>query len=225
MQSRSENRCWSRIKMNIHRALADIANIRAQLDRTEAYRGFRSTAVGVSVVFLVAGACVEKIWISDPAFQIDRFLAVWLCVAVASAIVAMIEMVVRTRLSENELVTKMHWSLARQIAPSMVVGFVLTMLIAGHAVENEQSAGLMWTLPGVWSMIYGLGLFSCHKHLPIQALGVGAYFLAAGSLVLAYGWATRELAAWQMLVTFGVGQSWLAAVLFWNLERRRGETE
>jgi hypothetical protein len=211
--------------MNIHRALADIAEIRAQLDRTESYRGFRSTAVGVSVILLLAGACAELIWVANPATEVDRFLAIWLCVAVASAVVAGIEMVIRTRVSQNELVTKMHWSLVRQIAPSLVVGFVLTLLIAGHALEQNESSGLMWALPGVWSMIYGLGLFSCYKHLPAQSLGVASFFLVVGVLVLAVGWSTREVAAWQMLVSFGIGQSWLAIVLFYNLERRRDETK
>ena len=102
---------------------------------------------------------------------------------------------------------------------------VLTLLVAGHALEQDESVGLMWALPGIWSLVYGLGLFSCHKHLPAQTLGVAAYFMAAGALVLAVGWATREIESWQMLVTFGVGQSWLAVALFWNLERRRGQTE
>lgn len=210
--------------MNIHRALSDIADIRAQLDRTETYRGFRSAAVGISVGLLFAGAWVEKIWMVEPSAEIDRYLAVWFCVAVASGVLAFIEMLVRARVSENELVAKMHWSLARQIAPSMLVGFVLTLLIAAHALEQpSESNGLMWALPGVWSMIYGLGLFSCHKHLPAQALGVAVYFLAAGMMILAYNWSTRELEGWQMIASFGVGQAFLAIVLFWNLERRHGE--
>ena len=211
--------------MNIHRALADIAEIRAQLDRTETYRGFRSTAVGISVIFLLTGACVETVLGVSPTVEVDRFLAIWICVAIASAVVAVSEMVIRSRVSENELVTKLHWSLILQIVPSFVVGLVLTLLVAGHALEQDESVGLMWALPGIWSLVYGLGLFSCHKHLPAQTLGVAAYFMAAGALVLAVGWATREIESWQMLVTFGVGQSWLAVALFWNLERRRGQTE
>jgi hypothetical protein len=212
--------------MNIHRALSDIADIRAQLDRTETYRGFRSGAVGISVGLLFVGAWAEKTWVTDASVDVDRYLTVWFCVAVASAVLALVEMLIRARISKNELVAKMHWSLARQIAPSLLVGFVLTLLIAAHTLEQpEGSNDLMWALPGVWSMIYGLGLFSCHKHLPSQALGVAVCFLFAGILILAYNWSTRELAGWQMIVSFGLGQSYLAIVLFWNLERRRGATK
>lgn len=210
--------------MNIHRALSDIAEIRAQLDRTESYRGFRSVAVAVSVGFLCAGAWVERVWVSDPAQTVDRYLAIWLAVAIASASLAVAEMLIRARISNNAMVAKMHWSLARQIAPAMLVGFVLTLLIAAHSLELADPAiGLMWSLPGIWSMIYGLGLFSCRKQLPPQTLGVAGYFLAAGMLLLAYGWLNRELAGWQMIASFGIGQALLAFVLFWNLERRHDE--
>ncbi len=217
--------CPSKI-MNIHRALSDIAEIRAQLDRTETYRGFRSLAVGVSVALLLVGAWLEQAWVADPIVSVDRYLTVWFCVAIASATLALVEMSIRARVSENELVGKMHWSLARQISPSLLVGFVLTLVIVAHAREQPTaSAGLMWSLPGVWSMIYGLGLFSCHKHLPSQTLGVAVYFLFAGILLLAHNWSTRELAGWQMIASFGVGQTCLAIVLFWNLERRRHAPE
>jgi hypothetical protein len=212
--------------MNIHRALSDIAEIRSQLDRTETYRGFRSAAVGISALLVLIGAWVEKIWVAQPNVEVDRYLGVWFCVAVASAVIAFIEMLVRARISGNKLVAKMHWSLATQIAPSFVVGFVLTLLIAMHALEqSSETTGLMWALPGLWSMVYGLGLFACHRHLPRQAIGVAVYFLGAGVVILAYNWMTRELANWQMVALFGVGQAFLAVVLFWNLEKRRGETE
>lgn len=210
--------------LNLHRALSDIAEIRAQLDKTETYRGFRSSAVGVSVILLLAGAFIQKAWVADSVLEIDRFLLVWFCVAITSLGTAVAEMLIRARVSESQLVTKMHWSLVRQIAPSLAVGFALTILISAHALDQPAEAGMMWALPGVWSMIYGLGLFTCRKHLPEQTLGVAIYFLVVGGLTLAYAWSTRELTGWQMVVSFGVGQALLAIVLFWNLERRR-ETE
>lgn len=215
--------------MNIHQALSDIAEIRAQLDRTETYRGFRSTAVGVSVLVLAAGAWAESCWVHDWASQIDRYLTIWFCVAIVSAAIAGIEMLIRSRISGNRLVGKMHWSLASHIAPSFLVGFVLTLVIAMHTHEvnamaegQVTSAGLVWALPGLWSMIYSLGLFNCRRDLPTQAIGVAVYFLFAGVILLGYNWLTRDLGGWQMLASFGVGQAFLGGVLFWNLERRRG---
>ena len=215
--------------MNIHRALSDIAEIRAQLDRTETYRGFRSSAVGFSVVVLAIGAWAQSRWVTDWASQADVYLMIWLAVAVLSAATAGVEMLIRSRVSGNRLVGKMHWSLASHIAPSFLVGFVVTLLIGAHAIEVVAEAGgqqakssLVWALPGLWSMIYSLGLFNCRRDLPAQALGVAIYFLLAGVILLGCNWLTRDLGGWQMLASFGVGQAFLGAVLFWNLERRRG---
>jgi len=218
-------------KMNIHRALSDIAEIRAQLDRTETYRGFRSSAVGFSVVVLAIGAWVESRWAGDYAVQADVYLTIWLCVAAVSAAMAGIEMLIRSRVSGNRLVGKMHWSLASHIAPSFLVGFIVTLLIGAHAHAHEVIAethgqqiksDLVWALPGLWSMIYSLGLFNCRRDLPSQALGVAIYFLLAGVILIGCNWSTRDLGGWQMLASFGIGQAFLGTVLFWNLERRRG---
>ena len=215
-------------KMNLHRALSDIAEIRAQLDRTETYRGFRSATVGVSVVFLVIGAWVQSWWITKIEVQIDRYLTIWFWVAFLSAACVVIEMLIRSRISGNRLVAKMHWSLLRHITPCLLVGIVLTFLIEQNYRETlivdgpPSTGGLIWALPGLWSMIYSLGLLHCRRDLPVQTLGVAFYFLMSGLMLLVRNWEAREVDGMHMLATFGVGQTLLAIVLFWNLERRRG---
>ncbi|MFK7769560.1 MAG: hypothetical protein AB8B55_20275 [Mariniblastus sp.] len=225
--------------MNIHRALSDIADIRAQLDRTEAYQGFRSTAVGISVLVLVAGAWVEKVWISQPQLEVQKYLIVWLSVAAVSSVIAISEMLIRGRVSRNRLVWQMHWALVRRVAPSFIFGFVLTMVIAINAIKHnlalENSAlehtsatsttGLMMMLPGLWAMIYGQALFSCQQHLPRQVSQVALYFFVGGIAMIGYGLLTFQLAGWQMVALFGVGQAWLAYVLYLSLERGDGEKE
>lgn len=211
--------------MNLHRALSDIADIRAQLDRTESYRGFRSTAVGASVLIVILGAIAQTVWASEPLRQVDRFLIVWFAVAIASAALATTEMLIRAKVSDNRLVGRVHWSLARQIAPCLLVGFALTVLIGAHAIDQPPTASLLWSLPGVWSIVYAAGLFACRTHLPAPVLGVAIYFMAAGLLLLIHNWLTRDLAGWQMIASFGGGHVFLASVLFWNLEKRDGQAE
>lgn len=210
--------------MNIHQALSDIAEIRAQLDRTEAYRGFRSTAIGISVLIVIAGAMAQSVSVADPNTQIDKYLTIWFVVAVSSICAAAIEMSVRSRISKNELVNRMHWSLVWQMSPCLLVGFIVTLLIADHAFENPSGdRGLMWALPGIWSLLYSLGLFSCQRQLPIQAKYVAIYLLLAGILVLAWNWRTGVPEGWQMIALFGVAHFLLALILYWNVERRGGE--
>lgn len=211
--------------MNIHKALSDIAEIRAQLDRTETYRGFRSVATGVSVLVVFAGAWLQRVMVADPNTQIDLYLTIWFVVAVASLCLAGCEMLIRSRVSKNRLVNRLHWSLVSQMAPCLTVGFILTLLIADHAYENPHGdRGLLWALPGIWSMLYALGLFSCQRQLPAQAKGVAIYILLVGVLMLAHNWKTGVPEGWQMVASFGVGHFLLASILYWNVERRGEET-
>jgi len=132
--------------VNIHQALSDVAEIRAQLNRTETYRGFRSTAVGISVLVVLVGAIFQNSYAAEPAVQLDQYLSIWFVVAVVNICVAGIEMLIRSRISKNHLVNKMHWSLVTQMAPSLLVGFVLTLLISEHSFEQTSSdASLLWT--------------------------------------------------------------------------------
>ena len=202
--------------MNIHRALSDVADIRAQLARTEEYRGFRSAAVGVSVLVLQIGCLIQQSCSISAVTSVGNYLAVWIPVAAISALVAGVEMIIRGRITRDAAVWRMHRQLAWQLAPALFVGAVLTLIIT----SGEQGPHrLTWSLPGIWSLVYGLGLLACSQRLPTATRWVAMYFLASGSLVLLAAFASQQADAWQMLVTFGVGQTALGLVLFWNLER------
>lgn len=208
--------------MNIHRALSDIADIRAQLDRTEEHRGFRSLAVGGSVLFVIAGSIVQQIAVQDVSTGVVAFLSIWFWVAIASLVAVLLEMFVRGSISRSRLVWKMNGTMLREIGPCLMVGFVVTLLIAMHASEQRVvSSRILWALPGLWAMVYSLGLFSCQRHLPRLSIYVVIYFLVVGAFLLGWNWYTRDAAAWQMLASFGIGQSLLGLVLF-RKERRHG---
>ena len=206
--------------MHIHRALSDIAEIRRQLDRTASYHGFRSLAVALSVPVVCLGYVAEKAWVDQPSEQVVRYLIIWITVAVVSALIAGGEMIVRGIISKQRQVWKLHRALVTEIAPSLLVGLVMTLLIAGHAVDQPLNTNLLWSLPGVWAMCYAVGLFACRHHLPPLAAGVSGWFLIAGAVLLGRGWFTHELAGWQMVALFAVGQTLLSLTLHWNLERR-----
>jgi hypothetical protein len=70
-----------------------------------------------------------------------------------------------------------------------------------------------WMLPGLWELIFSLGVFASCRFLPRQMSAVGAWYLAAGLCCLAAGSAARTLSPWMMGIPFGVGQLLVAAVL------------
>ncbi len=217
--------------MNLNRALSDIAQIRAQLDRSEAYAGFRSLTVGLSAIFVIIGASVGQAWIGESTADTNGFLTVWVSVAVLSAIVCSIEMLVRNRISNSPLTERLHRSLIWQTTPALLVGCIVTVAIVRSESENFSAVGL---LPGIWAMIYGLGLWACGSNLPKLAHVATLYFLLAGGIVLlgssmteaSTDWSSFQALPsfqrwpnWQMVVLFGTGQLMLSGILFWKFER------
>lgn len=205
--------------MNLNRALSDIAQIRAQLDRAEVYRGFRSLTVGVSAIFVVVGATVHQTWLQDAGDEMGAFLTLWISVAALSATVCGIEMLVRNRTSESPLTEKLHRSLIWQTMPSLLVGCVVTTAIVNESGETRIENATQF-LPGLWAMIYALGLWACGANLPRLAHAATIYFMAAGAIsLLMNSSGISTPASWQMVVLFGVGQLLLSAILYWKFER------
>ena len=205
--------------MQLKEALSDIAEIRALLDKNQAYRGFRSLAIGISAVFVLAGSVVQLQYPDNLIQMPAKYLDIWLCVAVSSLLITAIEMIIRGRKSNEMSVWKMHGKVAIALLPSFVVGALVTatLVIESRTTMNVQN---IWLLPGLWALIYSLGLFSCCNLLHRTTRWAACYYLLAGSLYLILNWTTREIHAWHMVVIFGVGQLLLAAILYWKVERR-----
>ncbi len=207
--------------MHLQDALSDIAEIRASLDRNQTYRGFRSMAIGVSAIFVLIGGLVQMH--SDLHRFPSRYLDIWLCVAVGSLVVTAIEMIVRGRVSNDLAVWKMHGKVASALLPSFLVGALVT---AALVIETKQVVVLeqnnLWLLPGLWAMVYSLGLFSVCNLLHRATRFAALYFLIAGCTYLLINWTVRNVEAWHMIAIFGVGQLMLAFILYWKVERRRG---
>lgn len=207
--------------MQLRDALSDLKEIRAQLDRTTEFRGFRSMAVGLSGIMATAGAIVQLNWQDHWNGTLGEFLTVWLIVATCSIFAMGIEIWIRSIQSPTRLTWKTYRNLIIQIAPSLFVGAVMTAAIA-------FSVRAAWMLPGIWALIYSLGLFACRQHLPRLTVWAAMYFMVGGTLCLGHSFLFRELAspqlsAWHMVILFGGGQFLLGWILYWTLERRHGQ--
>jgi hypothetical protein len=204
--------------MELDEALSQIADIRRQMARGEVYRGYRSSVVGGSGVLALAGAAVQPWWVPDPGADLGGYLALWLGVAAAGLVGAGAEMTWRAWRAGPGL-SRQHTRLAaEQFLPCVAVGALLTLALARGAPE------VAWTLPGLWALVYSLGIFASGRLLPRPVVGVGAYYVACGCFCLLWGRGpgAAVLAPWQMGVTFGGGQLLAAAILYGTLERGDG---
>jgi hypothetical protein len=68
-------------------------------------------------------------------------------------------------------------------------------------------------LPGLWTMVFGLGVLASAPYLPRAVLGVALYYVAAGAALTLATHAGQSASPWTMGITFGVGQFASAAAL------------
>jgi hypothetical protein len=199
--------------MELREALTQITEIRLQLARTEVFRGYRAMPVAFSGMVAVLAAAVQAATIVDPVLQIGSYLALWIGAAVVSGLAAGLEMMVRARNAASTLTRELTWLAVEQFCPSLVAGALVTVVLVRAA-----PAGL-WILPGLWQILYSLGIFASCRLLPRATFWVAVFYLGTGLIVLSLGPGDAALGPWTMGLPFGAGQFLAAAVLYRTLER------
>jgi hypothetical protein len=205
--------------MELREALSQIAEIRLQMARTEVFRGYRAVPVAFSGLLAFFAAVVQWTWIANPTDQVAAYLTLWVGAAVISAFAAGFEMLLRTRAGGSALTLEVTWLAVGQFLPCLVAGGLVTIVLVATGPDT------LWILPGVWQILFSLGIFASYRLLPRATFGVAVFYLAAGVVCLAAARGGAALSPWAMGVPFGVGQFYAAAVLYWTLERGHVEHE
>jgi hypothetical protein len=205
--------------MELRQALAQVSEIREQLARTEVFRGYRSLTVAFSGCVGLTAAAIQAVWLPQPSENLGVFLALWIGAAVINVAVVGAEMWNRARLARTELARRTTLFAVEQFLPSLVAGGLLTFVIANSARESA------WMLPGLWAVLFSLGIFASCRLLPRPVFIVGAWYLAAGVIGLTYGQGDAALSPWMMGISFGGGQLLAAIVLHLTLERTNKSAE
>ncbi|NNJ27227.1 hypothetical protein [Alienimonas chondri] len=189
-----------------------VAAVRAASQRAGTFRGFRSLTVGFSAVAAVAtgwfAPLPEELVIIDGVpivYAPDAWVVVaGLCFAVAAG-----EMLWRAKGSSYGLA--MVWTAAGQFLPCVAAGAAVTF------VAQYLRPELLLNLPGLWALLFGLGVCSCARLLPRAFWAIGAWYLTAGCI----GLAAPRLGAgmWFLPAVFGIGQGATAGLLYLLVER------
>lgn len=190
----------------LKKALAEIRSIRQQVARGTEFRGYGPYTLAATGVLALIAACLQAHWLPDPSHEPGTYLRLWTLTAAASFTVISIETALRAQRVHSTLAPQMVRAALEQFLPSIVAGLLLTVVIAGRA------EAAVWMLPGLWQVIFSLGVFASCRFLPRQMFAVGLWYLASGLTCLALG-DGRSLSPWAMGVPFGVGQMLVAAVL------------
>src|SRR5438477_10694421 len=119
--------------MDLHEALAQVSEIRLQIARSAAFRGYRSATAAFSGLVAVAAAVLQPLVVHDPAVDPQGYLLLWICAAVVSVAATGVEMTVRCRRSASPTAARMTWLAIEQFVPCTIAGAVLTLALATRA--------------------------------------------------------------------------------------------
>jgi hypothetical protein len=197
--------------MELREALTQISEIRRQVARTEVFRGYRALPVALSGLLALGVAGFQEVWLPDPATNVGLYLSTWIGAALISMLATGIEMVLHYRRLGSQLKRATTWLAIEQFLPCVVAGGLLTFVVVGYAPAS------LWMLPGLWALFFSMGIFASYRLLPRPTFYVAVYYLCAGGLCLTLG--PAALSPWVMGGTFGLGQLFAAAILYWTLER------
>ena len=193
---------------DLEKALADISAIRSQLARGTEFRGYGPATVAATGVLALVAAVVQAFWLPNPAMAAFDYVALWVATAAMSAVVIGTEMVGRSRRIHSGLADAMIHAATEQFIPAGVAGALLTLVLFRFAPES------LWMLPGLWQIVFSLGLFASARSLPRPLFAAGAWYLAAGLASLAWANGPAAFSPWAMGLPFGLGQLAMAAILY-----------
>jgi len=192
---------------DLNQALAEISAIRAQVARDTQFRGYGPASIAVSGVLALMVAAVQGHWSREIGAEFMRFLVIWVGTAAVAVTLTAGETIIRARRVHSGFASEMIQAAVEQFLPALVIGFLLTGVFLRVAPQQ------VWMLPGLWELIFSLGVFASCRFLPRQMFIVGVWYLAAGLTCLMWGSASKALSPWEMGIPFGVGQLMVAAVL------------
>jgi hypothetical protein len=197
---------------NLNRALTDIRNIRRQVAQTTEFHGYGpATLSATAVIAMLAGAAQSR-WVPEPATHPMQYVALWLGTGIFCAALIATQMLTRANRLHSGMADEMIRMAVAQFLPAGIVGAILPFVLL-HVTHT-----VFWMLPGLWQIIFSLGVFASRRCLPRPMLLVGAWFLLTGFACLTLG-DTRALTPSTMSYAFAVGMALVAVIHYFSSKK------
>ncbi|MGD0628757.1 MAG: hypothetical protein ABR987_05365 [Terracidiphilus sp.] len=200
----------------LNKALSDISSIRRQVAHSTEFRGYGPATLAGTGALAVAAAAAQAFWLPDPASHVAAYLSIWISTAALSAALIGTEMHARTRRIHSGMADEMIRMAVEQFLPAVGVGGLVTLVLM-HFVPAA-----VWMIPGMWQVIFSLGVFSSCRFLPRAVAIAGAWYLLSGLTLIALA-DNRTLSPWAMGIPYGAGQVLVAAILLFAAQEGSDE--
>lgn len=202
---------------DLHKALSEISAIRGQIARGVVFRGYGPVTLATTGLLAIAAALIQAHWVPAPQREVVEYLGIWVPTAALSLLIISVETITRARRLHCGLAAQMMQAAAEQFLPAIVAGLLLTVVLFRYAPQG------LWMLPGLWQVVFSLGVFASCRFLPRAMFAAGIWYLCCGLMCLSIGAGQRALGPWMMGVPFGLGQLIVAGVLkfnYWESDER-----
>ncbi|MEI9970033.1 MAG: hypothetical protein WDM87_15945 [Terracidiphilus sp.] len=196
---------------DLNKALGDISSIRRQVARSTEFRGYGPATLAATGGIAILAAAAQALWLPDPVNHIPAYLAIWISTALVSSALIAIQTVTRAHRMHSGMADEMIRMAVEQFLPAGGVGALMTIVLVGFAPS------VLWMLPGLWQVIFCLGVFSSCRFLPRPMVAAGVWYLLSGLICITLA-DTRALSPWTMGISFGAGQLLVAGILFFTAQ-------
>ena len=190
----------------LNRALGDISSIRKQVARSTEFRGYGPATLASTGALALLAAAAQARWLPNPVHHVPAYLAVWVFTAAVSAAFIGVQMHVRTRRIHTGMADEMIRMAVEQFLPAVGAGGLLTVVVASKVPDA------LWMLPGLWQIVFSLGVFSSCRFLSRLMVVAGVWYLFTGLFCIGLA-DSRALSPWAMGIPFGAGQLLVAVIL------------
>ncbi len=191
--------------MELERALHELSEIRGHIAKTEVYQGLKSIPLALTGIGAFLAASLQPIWV--PAHSPVLFIRYWAIVAILNILIfsfALIYNAVHNTALERQITRR----ILIQFCPCLCAGGIITLIAI---IYKGDIPSLM---PGIWSTILSLGIFSSRPYLPSHTLFLGAYYFIAGLVFFIFAPGDVSLIPWGMGAVFGIGQLFAAFIFY-----------
>src|SRR5689334_25307978 len=159
---------------DLSQALFQISEIRRTMARTQVFRGYRAATTAFTGLPAFAAAALQPMIAPNPRPDPRRYITLWVAVAVVSMILFGFQMIYRCRRLASSLHNERTMEAIEKFIPCLVAGGLFTVVL------NKFAYLSCWMLPGVWSIIFSLGMFASRTLLPRGITVAAGYYLVAG---------------------------------------------
>ena len=192
---------------DLDRALTDISAIRAQLAQGAEFRGYAPEMLAATGAFAFVVAAAQARWLPQSSSDMRLFIPIWVGAAVLCVVLIAVATVNCTRRAHGRFAPAMLQAALQQFLPPVVAGGLVTVALAEVAPQE------LWLLPGLWHILFSLGVFASCRFLPRSTFVVGVWYLACGLVCLGLAASTHTNSPWSMGITYGVGHLLFAGIL------------